>query len=160
MAMVKCTECDRDISSDANSCPSCGKKPKKSVGLGGYIVAGLVLIIIFNLIGKKDDPPTPADPLTPERLTVQREGEIQSARIKNTIRTERIVKDALRDPKSVEWVSAETNEDGSVVCLVYRARNGFGGMNVEQAVMSDWKVSMNSKEAWAKNCSGKKLYLQ
>jgi hypothetical protein len=42
------------------------------------------------------------------------------------------VKNALREPESVQWIRIRANSDGTLVCVAYRARNGFGGMNVEE----------------------------
>jgi hypothetical protein len=39
----------------------------------------------------------------------------------------------MRDPDSFALVAARGNLDGSRLCVVYRARNGFGGLNVESA---------------------------
>lgn len=40
------------------------------------------------------------------------------------------LKASLRDPASFQPASARLLQDGTL-CLVYRAKNGFGGMNVE-----------------------------
>gem|GEM_PF-4634097 len=40
--------------------------------------------------------------------------------------------------------------------MVYRARNGFGGMNVEQAVYANKKISTSSA-TWNKHCAEKLL---
>jgi hypothetical protein len=158
MALVKCEECDREISSDAKKCPGCGKEPTKKIGLGGYIVAGLVLLIIFN-VASRDKPEQAAAPaLTAEQQATKAADDADSnARLDNTVRTLKSVKAGLRDPKSVEWVSALANKDGSVVCITYRARNGFGGMNVEQAAMANQTVSGTS-DAWQKHCAESQLY--
>jgi hypothetical protein len=155
---VKCEECDREISSDATSCPGCGKKPKKPVGLGGYIVGGLVLIIIFNIASRDEPKPVAQIALTPgEQATKAKDDSNSNARLLNTVSTLRTVKAALRDPKSVEWIDTMANEDGSVVCVTYRARNGFGGLNVERATMVAKTISQSSV-AWEQNCAGRQLY--
>ena len=46
MALVKCKECNKEISSTAKQCPSCGYKIKK-VGLFWPIIIGLMLIGYF-----------------------------------------------------------------------------------------------------------------
>jgi hypothetical protein len=157
MALVKCEECSREISSDAKSCPGCGVKPKKAVGKVGYVVAGLVLLIIFNIAGR--EAPMEAA-LTPEQKAAKAaEDAMRKTRFNNTGIAVTRVKSALRDPKSVEWIDVSSSEKGEVVCLTYRARNGFGGMNVEHATatMADYKIS-SSSDAWNKNCVGKELY--
>lgn len=157
MALVKCADCRREISSDAAMCPGCGKKPKKPVGVGGYIIAGLLGLLIFNLAWKSDGAKPPASALTPEQQAVQDKAARNSnARITSTVRTRRSIEQNLRDPKSVEWVSTAASEDGSVVCVVYRARNGFGGMSLERAAMVDQAIRTDSA-TWQQNCIGKKL---
>ena len=46
MALIKCNECKKEISSTARQCPSCGYKIKK-VGLFWPIIVGLILFVYF-----------------------------------------------------------------------------------------------------------------
>ena len=46
MALIKCNECKKEISSTARQCPSCGYKIKK-VGLFLPIIFGLILFVYF-----------------------------------------------------------------------------------------------------------------
>lgn len=66
MAMIKCHECTKEISSSADKCPHCGVKPKKKTSLGEII--GVLLGIYFAWIifgpGKKMDSPEIANPIT------------------------------------------------------------------------------------------------
>lgn len=50
MALVKCKECDKEVSSEASSCPHCGFKKKKTGCLGviGYLFLGLIIIAIIG----------------------------------------------------------------------------------------------------------------
>ena len=50
MALVKCKECDKEVSSEASSCPHCGFKKKKTGCLRviGYLFLGLILIAIIG----------------------------------------------------------------------------------------------------------------
>lgn len=56
MALIKCTECGKEISSEAKSCPNCGKLLKKSKNFNSkmiYLVLGIVVLvggIIFGLV--------------------------------------------------------------------------------------------------------------
>jgi hypothetical protein len=47
----------------------------------------------------------------------------------------RLLRRAMRDPDSLKFEIVSDMADGSV-CYTYRARNGFGGMNIGQAVMT------------------------
>lgn len=160
MALVKCKECAREISSDAKACPGCGVKRKKSVGLIGYAVISIFGIAVIggmtNSAPNKSAPPAP--PLSPEANAAKEKVEAASnARFMNTVATLKSVKSALREPGSVQWEDISANEDGSVVCLTYRARNGFGGMAIERATMAKGQISTKST-AWNKHCAGKSLY--
>jgi hypothetical protein len=56
MALINCIECNQEVSSKAEKCPHCGVKLKKS---GGWclpiIVGGIVLLIIFYIIGSNSE---------------------------------------------------------------------------------------------------------
>ncbi len=45
MALIKCPECNREVSSDAKTCPHCGKDLSKSKK------SALFLLIFFLLLG-------------------------------------------------------------------------------------------------------------
>lgn len=64
----------------------------------------------------------------------------------------RVLKANMREPESVVWESVTANDDASVICLQYRARNGFGGMARENVVFD--KIG-GSKEPsrWNRNCT-------
>jgi hypothetical protein len=67
------------------------------------------------------------------------------------------VKNAQRNPDSLKWQSVLVNEDGSLVCMVYRSQNGFGGTNVAPAVSIGDKISTDGN-VWMKHCKGMKGY--
>jgi len=58
----------------------------------------------------------------------------------------------MRDPESVRWQNIFTNDDGTIVCVAYRARNGFGGMNLEHATFANKQIS-TANAAWNKHCT-------
>lgn len=74
MALIKCKECGKEISSEAVACPSCGKprsagETKKGsakvgcLGVIGFItVAAIILSVIGNHSDKSSDPKTGAAP--------------------------------------------------------------------------------------------------
>jgi hypothetical protein len=68
----------------------------------------------------------------------------------------RAVKASLRNPDSLSFEQILANDDGSVICLTYRAQNGFGGMNVEHVVFKDGDPSQ-SHASWRANCAHKML---
>ena len=66
------------------------------------------------------------------------------------------VKASLRDPDSLSFEEILANDDGSVICMTYRAQNGFGGMNIEHVVFKDGDPSQ-SHASWHPHCAGKML---
>jgi len=67
------------------------------------------------------------------------------------------IKTSMRDPDSLKWDRILSNEDGTVVCVTYRGRNGFGGMSREHVAYAKGAISP-STSAWNKNCAKKSLY--
>jgi len=56
MALINCSECKKEISDSAKSCPNCGYKiTKKSNGCLVFILIGLVLLIAFYIIGSNSN---------------------------------------------------------------------------------------------------------
>lgn len=67
----------------------------------------------------------------------------------------------MRDPESFKLESALVINGTGAVCYDYRARNGFGGLNVGHAVLSpDGKTFKTNEEdgftkLWNKECVNK-----
>lgn len=59
--------------------------------------------------------------------------------------------EAARDPSSVSFSFVGVNEDASLVCVGYRARNGFGGMNIEFVAFKNGNPKQSSS-FWNSNC--------
>lgn len=62
------------------------------------------------------------------------------------------LKKSLRDPESLVLESVRANDDATIICIEYRARNGFGGMNRELAIYANRKVSQEPK-FWNTYCT-------
>jgi hypothetical protein len=124
-----------------------------------YIIGICFLVIVVASSIGGDKPKAVPEPVltAEEKAAKDREALEKNARFVNTAATLRAVKNRLREPNSVEWIDISASQDGKVVCLTYRARNGFGGMNVEHAAMAKDAIS-NSRGAWNKSCAGKSLY--
>jgi len=58
------------------------------------------------------------------------------SRIAGAATIARILKKSMRDPDSFKLESVLIMDTTGSVCYKYRARNGFNGLNVEQAVLS------------------------
>lgn len=48
MAMTKCKECGKDISTKAEQCPSCGAKVQKKLG----VVSSIIVVVVIFFAGK------------------------------------------------------------------------------------------------------------
>lgn len=88
---------------------------------------------------------------TKQELAKIKEENLKESRFRVAVALLKSVKSSLRDPESfvVEFVGV--NEDSTVACVEYRAKNGFGGMNKEFAVYAKDKISQ-SPESWNKYC--------
>lgn len=160
MALVTCKECGKEISNKADACPHCGAKPKRT-GCFTWIIAGVCALIVIGVIGNMMNPaaPTPEAAKTPP---AQKTPE-QIARDNGVARASvaaKAIHEAARNPESFVLDLALVMPDGTA-CLEYRAQNGFGGFNREQAVAPDGADKIYStgangfRTAWNKHCAGK-----
>lgn len=159
MALVACRECGEQISTEAKLCPKCGvtkPQPKsKKTGIGTWLVViflalgvGPLLIAAFNA-DPTASPATSAKAETPEQKLAR---EARDKQIVVAMTAAKTIKNNLRDPDSLKWEDARANADGSVLCLEYRAKNGFGGMNRTKAAYLNGKYT-ETTNAWNKNCT-------
>ena len=51
MAIIKCHECNKDISSTAVACPNCGAKPKKKTTIGEFLSVCIGIVLAFVIFG-------------------------------------------------------------------------------------------------------------
>lgn len=164
MALQKCHECAKDVSSEAASCPNCGAKVKavevaedrKPAGWLTYSLLGLAAIIFIPAMINSVNPTQ----LTPEEQAAmlkqtaadEKNREDESNRRSLAVATAASIKRSLRDPDSLQFDIMRVNGDASVVCAAYRARNGFGGMNREFIVVVK-DIASQSAAAWNKHCN-------
>jgi len=66
------------------------------------------------------------------------------------------LKRQMRDPESFVLTFAGRNDDGSKVCIEYRAKNGFGGYTNGMAVGAGDKIH-TTQQAWNAHCANKTL---
>lgn len=149
MALVKCKECSRDYSSSVTACPNCGKKRTNPFSV---ITALLVLFLIVRC-SMIDPPAKPVDTRTPEQIAAEKAADkADTDRMVAAAMVMQSIKAAMRNPSSVQWKAVRANDNGSVVCVEYRAQNGFGGMNVEYAAYTGKGISTKPKD-WNKHCT-------
>jgi len=158
MALRPCAECGALISTEAEACPRCGAKPRATMGPIGRVVLGVIAlsvgISVFSSRGE-DKPVEKTAPIakTPEQIEAE---EAEKSRAQRAIFVVTALRDGLRDPDSVKWESVSVSDDASLVCVEYRAKNGFGGVNFEQTLYTKGKFSTSAK-LWNRYCAGKQL---
>jgi hypothetical protein len=160
MSMRKCKECGSQVSTKAEICPSCGAKQPKRTSTLTWLVCGVLVLGVLSAAGFRP-PGTSSAVAAPESASAAAaqaaEKKAGNARDVAGAVAMKLVRDNMRDPDSLVWESVLSNADGSVVCIEYRAKNGFGGMNRAFFVVAGGKGSQNSA-AWNKNCAKKTLF--
>ena len=153
MALGKCRECGKEASSEAKACPHCGVKNPVSSGMSRLTIIFVLILgaTIFSSIigGGKTVPPHQKPAPTPEETA---EKERSSLRYSKTVMAANAVKKSMRDPESLVWESIRANEDAGTICLEYRARNGFGGMNKGHVTLVKG-VPSQKVESWNRHCT-------
>jgi len=154
MALVKCEECGKEISSEAESCPSCGAKPEK-MGLFRKIFIGLLVLIVISFMMKESKPPSvkQSDEISIPSVEAQeakkKREEEQAKQISILLRISAL-REEMKNPPSFELVEAINLENGTL-CVTYRGTNGFGGVVTDsKAINSDAKII-----PYAAACNGK-----
>lgn len=160
MPLIKCHECEAQVSTEAKSCPSCGAKvrlPKKKVGIVGIFLASVMGISIVGSVLNQQEQDRQEEKKSPEQKAAEEKAKLRiGQRDALTVAALKSIHDHLRNPESVQWGDVLVNDDGSVICIDYRAQNGFGGMNHESIAFLGGKAKTDA-QSWNKNCAGKTL---
>jgi hypothetical protein len=99
---------------------------------GFFMLAGVLgVAAIVQTIDPAPRAPRPA-PLTPAQARAEIIGALGR---RQALAALSALRQAMREPSSFELIAATGTADGTRLCIVYRARNGFGGMNVEGATV-------------------------
>lgn len=152
MAIVKCKECGSDVSSKALTCPKCGvtlrKKWSGCATVTGAVLIGMMLLAVIGLFSQDYPTSTSGTTSTAASKPAAEDGSTEKSTRAQTLML--LVKRSLRNPDSLK-VESVLVTDALAVCATYRAQNGFGGMNREQAVMNSaqTKVLSNSEKGFA-----------
>lgn len=145
MALLPCTECQREVSTKAKTCPGCGAPaPKPKFELKNFLVGLAVFLLICTVAISSCNKQMEKNLNTLEAL----EKKHRQAQIISFVSA---VKDYVRDPKSLEFIKVTSTKDASTVCMQYRARNGFGGMVSAKVVFQD-TLPMQDDASWQKYC--------
>jgi hypothetical protein len=149
--MRKC-KCGNMVARNAKNCPKCGHRP--------FSVSGVsVVVIVFGIMvvcGMYNAATAPQPQVSPAQ---------QVAKAKNEAIFQRVVagakqlRSSMRNPDSFKLSDSIVMADGAV-CYTYRAQNGFGGLNVGNAVLAPngkFKSSDSPGYAtlWNKECGNK-----
>ena len=160
MALIKCKECGNEVSSKAETCPKCGARiAAKPMGCGsiiGLVVLGIIILASLSSIFSSTTPLPPPD--TPGQAAAKKK---QDEAVQRATVGAVALKKAMRDPESFKLESALVIEGTGAVCYGYRAKNGFGGMNMGHAVLSSDGKTFKTDEMngftklWNKECADK-----
>lgn len=164
MALKPCRECGKEVSSSAKVCPSCGianPVPENAAHntLAGFAVIILVSVGLFFYGTREGSDPPPSPPAkapTPKTEAEKKHDAASSMAAAGA----KMLRDATRDPQSFKLESAIITSDNAI-CYSYRAKNGFGGTNVLEAVWThDRKKFVSSEQegfvtAWNRECANK-----
>lgn len=161
MSLISCEECGHQVSDAATACPHCGAKPRRKVGLGGWIIAAILLAFVVKCttIGMERDERAAA--IEASKSAEQRAAEAAAkaaAEKRHQAAAQALItiKKSLRDPDSVQWEEILVSDDAKIMCIVYRAKNGFGGYTRGNIAIANGTAS-DSAAAWNKHCAGKQL---
>lgn len=159
MSIITCTECGTGVSTSAKACPGCGASPrvlrrasgKKPIDRKGkIIIATLAAATVIGLgspqlMGSTAPPPKSAEELASD------------SRMRAAYLAVNALRASLREPESALFEKVGVDESAATVCLIYRARNGFGGMSRERVVFVDGDPSQRTA-VWNKHCARSSLY--
>lgn len=154
MALLACHECGKQVSTEGRQCPSCGAKVRGlKAGRTGLLTKLLALIFVLGfggfIIGQVATPEPTAEQ--------QKENSGAAKRDSAAAMAVMALKSGLRNPASLQWQDILASEDGGIVCLDFRAQNGFGGLEHEVVTVIKGKATKDIS-TWNKRCTGAGLY--
>ena len=120
--------------------------PKK-IGIAFGALFGIAFVGQIVAGGSSSGQATPAES--------QKDRDADARRGAAAMLAAKALKQSLRNPDSLAFVYVHTDDAGNVVCMKYRAQNGFGGMNLGYVVYRDGFPS-DTPSVFNKNCAHKK----
>ena len=152
MSLMICPECGYEHSDQAASCPKCGRpnqliqepKQEKVVKKGGCATGCLAVFGVFigiSIIGgviSNINTPKKAAEESKQSLNLG-DNEVGAPLVMGRSGCKRTLKQVLRDPESLqgdEYTVVEASPEKWTAKILFRSRNGFGGMNAGEAVCS------------------------
>lgn len=139
---------------EAKICPYCRKK--QSVGTLGKLIVVLFIVCMFaSALGEFNKDKVAKN--EPEKTEAEKKAE--NERYNRALSGAGLLKRNMRNPDSFKIASAFIVKDTGDVCYEYRAQNGFGGMNVEKAILMNHgktfitEHSKSFSSSWNKCCA-------
>lgn len=142
MSMMTCPVCNNQISGAADKCPCCGSRPSLR-RLGRFAMALIAISIVVGVLQPKAT--------TGPGFKKSSDDVYEDHRINVARSLERYLEAMMRDPESLKIEVMQVEKHGQIVCAIYRARNGFGGMNRDLVVKVGADM-LQGEEAWQKHC--------
>lgn len=160
MALIKCKECGGQVSTKADSCPSCGAKLPRKTSLLTWIVLAIIAFTVVSWASANRTQKTPEQAAEEEARRAEREK--QKEQMLLVAGAQSAVKARLKDPDSAEFGQTVYREPG-IVCGYVNAKNSFGGYTGEKGFIVDieGKSLMIQGEAdgftkaWNSRCAAK-----
>lgn len=153
MAIIKCKECKKDVSTTAKTCPNCGAKVIKPTSITNIVLALVVLVLIVKCT--MDKPPSTSSPATPAKATTAADiaaAAAEDKRFSAAIAFAKVIRANAKDPASVAFVQIGMNTDGTLGCATYRAKNSFNATVPGVAVLVNNTVYIDQSK-WDKHCA-------
>lgn len=165
--LVKCGECQSEISDVAPACPQCGcpqskvnpasmPRKQRSKLMPFVCVGGAVLLISAiqhlplksaNSTPLQNASPAPAAP--PSNSKANQRATLAGIAVAS-------LRQSLRNPESLKVESALVDDGAKHACITYRAQNGFGGTNFSHVVFTS-AGGDQSPGAWNRHCANREL---
>jgi hypothetical protein len=153
MPLIKCKDCGHEISPSAKACPQCGAPSPREANNAAIGCLGVIILFAVSFFGASQCTSTPketnATQEPPEIMTPAKA--MESQRMGRAALRMGLLRQHMREPESLKWEAALSDETGDLICLRYRAKNGFGGMNVEVAIFKGDK-GYDQESDWKKHC--------
>lgn len=132
MAIGKCRECGKDVSTEAKTCPHCGASNPIEGSVGRFTTAIAICLAAFVGIKCSSTDDTPADPVASNVRTYTPSKEHTAGASNARYMCSEFVKRGAHDPSSLdwdrrfEWPAREYDDGVWEVGMRFRAKNGFG----------------------------------
>ena len=153
MSIITCRECKREISSKAKTCPGCGSPIEQDAGFLKLLVVAIGVVVVWSFISSTNFSGTPEKlpQNQPTAEDLKRKAQADR-RFKAAFGLISEMKKETRNPSSFAVDQILSDDEPTIICVKFRAQNGFGGMNREILIFMDGKTSRNPKD-WPRLCA-------